>query len=571
MFGDDSDLFGFAPDMDLDGDHDLVDALIFEDILREEHQNNTSTTLFDDDWRIDCEDGSAFNLDPDDFDTLDEYEEALEEARLSVDWRITCEDGSAYDLDPEDFDTLEEYEEALREAESFIIVADIDTPIKRNFDKSSSSSTSTDFIRDRKNSAKAELREAKKDNYWGEKEDIERCSFIATSNTIASSYLTTNGIYLYSQAIKDHFDLPFSIPDEIDCVQTHFETLLQDLAEDNPKNAIKIWEWVLVNFQPFLRYCTYANEITHGILLDLGNFPDDFVIEICNHMIGNSSFIDKLILNCSDTLWSVETFVCFALSHGDTDTAKRIINAMFNNPHNDVHDQKRIIENCIDECKNYDELETMELFSTHIVPIIQSQSDVRLHNKLKDWQKTISEYIASMEESEQYAFSRKYAWRDRYRTENRYEYELMNSSTEAEFLSKVEEKKYSWRRYIAPSKLRLANPEDFETADEFHAAVRKAFEAEEAKRKTNFLNNPNNTTLYSFCKVASDFPNRPFLYYLTGNLKLKIGDRVLVPLGNNNKETEGIVVAVGECFGASFPCPVSKLKTVLCIVQDDAK
>ena len=32
------------------------------------------------------------------------------------DWRDTCEDGSDFDIDPEDYETEEEYEEALEAA-----------------------------------------------------------------------------------------------------------------------------------------------------------------------------------------------------------------------------------------------------------------------------------------------------------------------------------------------------------------------------------------------------------------------------------------------------------------------
>lgn len=39
-----------------------------------------------------------------------------EEKEESEGWRLNVEDGFEYGLDPEDFDTLEEYEEALKEA-----------------------------------------------------------------------------------------------------------------------------------------------------------------------------------------------------------------------------------------------------------------------------------------------------------------------------------------------------------------------------------------------------------------------------------------------------------------------
>ena len=68
----------------------------------------------DSEWRLFAEDGTEYDLDPEDFETEEEYEEALEEAKHG--WRTFAEDGMDYDLDPEDFETEEEYEEALEEA-----------------------------------------------------------------------------------------------------------------------------------------------------------------------------------------------------------------------------------------------------------------------------------------------------------------------------------------------------------------------------------------------------------------------------------------------------------------------
>ncbi|MCC8077240.1 MAG: hypothetical protein LIO60_02655 [Oscillospiraceae bacterium] len=65
-------------------------------------------------WRLNCDDGSAYGIFPEDYETRKEYNEALHNEKYG--WRDFCEDGSEYDLEPEDFETEEEYEEALAEA-----------------------------------------------------------------------------------------------------------------------------------------------------------------------------------------------------------------------------------------------------------------------------------------------------------------------------------------------------------------------------------------------------------------------------------------------------------------------
>ena len=52
-------------------------------------------------------------------------------------------------------------------------------------------------------------------------------------------------------------------------------------------------------------------------------------------------------------------------------------------------------------------------------------------------------------------------------------------------------------------------------------------------------------------------------YYLTGELELNVGDEVIVPFGQDNKEMIGIVVSVGKCYASAFPFDASKIKTVI--------
>lgn len=91
-------------------------------------------------WRQYCEDGSPYGISPFDYQTADDYDEALQAAKLvvvdkeddtleaplspedTVDsfekhlWRRYCLDGKPYGLDPNDFESADDYEEAIEEA-----------------------------------------------------------------------------------------------------------------------------------------------------------------------------------------------------------------------------------------------------------------------------------------------------------------------------------------------------------------------------------------------------------------------------------------------------------------------
>ena len=80
--------FPFVPDMDCDGDHDFYDFLIFQDQInsldkkeKEDQDSESKKTIKDYSWRENTEDGSDYDIFPEDYETEEEYLEALEDAR----------------------------------------------------------------------------------------------------------------------------------------------------------------------------------------------------------------------------------------------------------------------------------------------------------------------------------------------------------------------------------------------------------------------------------------------------------------------------------------------------------
>ena len=516
-------------------------------------------------WKSDVEDGSEYCLDPEDFETKEEYLEALDEAKYG--WRKNAEDGSLYGFTPDAFETAEEYEDALEEAKTKIASLGIDITILSSLESENCKSgdekkPNYSYIQIRKNNAKNELKRAEKGEFYGEEEELVRYKFIATSKSIAARYLTTEGVYLYAQAIKDHFKLPFEIADEKDEIETYFETLLQDLVEDNAEYAMEIWEWCIDTFLPYIQYADYKNDLTHSILLDINNFIDEFPSIIVDYMVNNPDFIEKLILGCTDSLWCIEDFVVLALKGEHTKTAIDIMRCAFSNPHTSIGDKARFISSCIDECSNWDEVETIELFREYIFPITFNETDVRIKNKIPRWQNAMTEYIGSMErDCEKYAYSRVNSWRAKYRNAN---INPLHYDSEDEYLEAVTERKYRWRQYCT-NKFGI-DPHAFETRAEYDLAISAEYEKERKARDDSRVANPTNTNLYKFCKVSINYPDKPYYYYLTGGLSLKIGYQVIVPFGKDNTPTKAVVMSVGECYGSAFPCHVQFIKTVMNIV-----
>ena len=110
------------------------------------------------------------------------------------------------------------------------------------------------------------------------------------------------------------------------------------------------------------------------------------------------------------------------------------------------------------------------------------------------------------------------------------------------------------------------DPHAFETRAEYDLAISAEYEKERKARDDSRVANPTNTNLYEFCKVSINYPDKPYYYYLTGGLSLKIGYQVIVPFGKDNTPTKAVVMSVGECYGSAFPCHVQFIKTVMNIV-----
>ena len=67
-------------------------------------------------WRLNCEDGSAYGVDPEDFETRDAYNAALYRKKTAQ--RDSCDDGADHEVSPEGGETKDKNDEAPETAKS---------------------------------------------------------------------------------------------------------------------------------------------------------------------------------------------------------------------------------------------------------------------------------------------------------------------------------------------------------------------------------------------------------------------------------------------------------------------
>lgn len=598
MFGGDDDFFDIIPDIDGDGDHDMVDFLILDEIDNEMQreieagESKTVSTEIDDDDDDDDAILPDHGIDRDDYDTREEYLEAVREAKYG--WRDTVEDGSKYGLDSEDFEALEAYEEALEEAQLSELPDDeddVDDEISSN-DDSVSISIPLSFSIEVSYPGKDQLEEIKETDYPNKRTydaayalceiehgdpyipsgttkeaEAKRHRFVLSQSCVAARYLTRYDGFIFVQAIKDNFQLPIEVPDEDDEVKNYFPDFFMELAEEDVNLALDVWVWCIKEFGAYQIYMENTWTLYNSILSSLDDYPEEFTESLIDRLGSDQDFRRGLLSECPDAPYRVPKLIVRALTTNREKIAQAILIAAMKNLKAKSRWKEDILESIISACSNWEELETMESFQQYILPIAEKIEDKRIQRVLPKMAKKVEDYIRSVESREEkYRFSRRFAWRAACIDGSEYGISPLDYETEQEYLSAIEERKYSWRKYLAPSKLRFANPLDYETAEEFHAAVQEAFDK---KPRTGAANrqNPSDKTIYQFCKVELEEEPRNTYYYFPGSLSLHIGDRVIVPFGRDNREVYGIVVSVGECYGSALPCAADRVKYVKTTAQ----
>ena len=69
-------------------------------------------------------------------------------------------------------------------------------------------------------------------------------------------------------------------------------------------------------------------------------------------------------------------------------------------------------------------------------------------------------------------------------------------------------------------------------------------------------------TIYNFCAVIFEDFSKPY-YYLANDETYSIGNKVVVPVGENNSERVAEIVSVEKHMRLTAPYPIEKVKYIL--------
>ena len=484
----------------------------FDTNIINDYSYGVSSADTDSDWKIFCEDGSEYGVDPDDYDSEEEYEEALTEAKYG--WRDECDDGSEYGIEAEDYETEEEYEEALSEAKK----CEGETGITLNFSVNCPALDKLDAIKredypnqrryDAAYTLENEFRVYADEDYK-QKEDA-RCSFILKNadSVLAANYLSNEDGFLYAQAIKDHFELPCSLPEEDATREIEFFEIMTKLARYDMRLSFEIWSWCLQQFLPYIQYDDHAGDaLSMDVICSLYNFPDGYITQLIYYMEENQEFHQNFMEAAREFSDDIAELVVTSIRERLYTIAENLFKMGLDMANGQWKEINCLIRRLLIGCKNYEEYDSMIYFRDVFLPFVKVIDIGMVQDEISEWEKEIDEYIDCVEDN--------YIYEER--------------RAEAEEIQKQRREERLQRQGAKQAQMR-------EQMDDI--------------------------TIYTYCGVLLPFSNRPYSFR-TEDKTVQIGDTVIVPVGKENEEMEGKVVSVGQYARAGVPYPVEKTKFIL--------
>lgn len=533
------------------------------------------------------------------------------------DWQITAELND-YGISPFDYDTEEEYLEAVAEAEADaeedeeFVPPIVEIPIKIALDFAVEipaldrldAIKECDFPNKRMYESACEKVKLETGLILGldektKEHNIRQCDFILEYHDkyIAAKYLSIQlGEFLYAQAVKENFDLPFNIPDEDEQMVTPVDDLFRQIHKKCKKQLFPIWKWLIENFVPYMDYSSdNGYSLSTGVIANGSYIDDKFISELANYITENK-FFGKVIMELSPSLDNeYGTLFAHLLKNKHFDLVKEMFKICANKDIDSAH-ICGVIYGFMEACSNYNELETMELFEQHIFPIIKVIDKPDIQDNISAWEDEIKEYYNYCEDNcEQYQFTRKNAWRKQHKKEaEKLGLNVLYYDSEEEYLQDYNAEKYSWRDSYTTDDTYGLNPSDFESEDALNKAISKKIEQEEKQAakeyklaeettstiRTQAQSRQNTSwsedmkrfeddTIYTFIGVLFPYTSHHY-HYLTDDDSITIGDYVVVPVGVENKESVAKVVSVEKHLRISAPFPVEKTKKIIGkYVKDD--
>lgn len=510
MFGGDDDFFGDLFDLDGDGKTSFEEAFLAHELFMSDEERKLEYGESDDD-----------NL-------LSSYED---------------EDDEESDSDEIDDDSDED-DYGNSDTDDYTVTVPVSIKLEFGTDDSAEGVKRSDYLNERTYQAAEMLDSIERyPDIYGKTDyskEIEKCRFILDNpNVTAAKYCNYQYGFLFAQAVKERFKLPINIPNDDNEIHTTFPELFDKMSRFNVEYAVRIWHWVLTMFSPYIKYGDDrgADELTSFIMCDI---EEKQLLAAASYAEAHPHFVSVFLKTMPDIPCSTEEWLCLCIQNNAKNTAKTIFKGCLSSDKVECDAKERFVSCVLEKTCNYDETDTAKFFRDVLLPIVPKYADKPMKRKMSEWQSDISEYIK-------------------------------NNTEEPE----TDEPESDWRENCAYMRKSGIEPNNYESEDKCRKAYQDVCEAERQKQKEQRdaeinrrmtlckeLENGENITRYIYCAVLLPSVPHPY-HYRTTDESIKIGDKVVVPVGEDNKEMTGTVASVEIHTELTVPFPIDRTKQIL--------
>ena len=226
---------------------------------------------------------------------------------------------------------------------------------------------------------------------------VSRCHFILEhgDEIVAANYMTMTAGFIYAQAIKDHFELQVTLPDEDEFSEYLLEEIIDKIHQKNVRQALDAWRWCVDQFLP---YVEADEEFERSELTDMlvdnvfCEWSEEDMKEFAGYLEEYPDFRKKLIKEAANITDFYFECIARMLEFGFMDTAltmfSEILEACGGN-RKVVNEMVGAILDDIEFCK---QIEVFDFFEKNFIPKLKACSDGRIQDKIEKWEETIVEF-----------------------------------------------------------------------------------------------------------------------------------------------------------------------------------
>ena len=153
--------------------------------------------------------------------------------------------------------------------------------------------------------------------------------------------------------------------------------------------SFQIWDWCLEQFLPYAWYDdSCGKDLSTRVFYSQYDYPKEYEVKILHYMAEHPGFAERL-LGADPEPAEITDVIEKALKEKLYALGGRHVPLGTEESGEQMQDVTELAEKMLLRCKNYEELETMEFFRDHLLPLIRKVSDVMVQEEIPKWEQEV--------------------------------------------------------------------------------------------------------------------------------------------------------------------------------------